>query len=62
MVLTIAERPADLGSVGLVPPAVEFGEIQATIDQDLHATRATRLPWISRRIDPHVNSLHRFRR
>jgi hypothetical protein len=56
MVLTIAERSADLASVGLGPAAVEFGEIQATIEQCLHATRTTRLPWISRRIDSHVSS------
>ena len=58
MLLAVAQRPADLGRVGLGPPAVQLREVEAAVDQHLHAARAAGLPGPPRRVDPDVHPLH----
>ena len=54
----VPQRPADLGRVRFRPPPVELREVQAAVDQHLHAARAARLPGPPRRVDPEVHALH----
>src|ERR1035441_4516662 len=57
MFLTVPNGPTHFGRIGLCPPAVQLGEIQAAIDEDLHTTRSAGLPWTSRRVDPKIDPL-----
>ena len=56
MLAAVADRPAHVGLVRFVPPAVQLRQVEATVDQNLHAARATRLPRAQRRVDPHVDA------
>ena len=58
MLLPVAECPSDLGGECLGPPAVQLGEIDASIDEHLHPARPAGLPRPARRVDPDVHSLH----
>jgi hypothetical protein len=50
--------PPHFRRVGFRPPAVQFREIDASIDEHFHAARAASLPGPARRVDPDVHSLH----
>ena len=58
MVLAVAQRPADVRSVGFRPPAVQFRQIETSIDEHLHAARPTGFPRPPGRVDPDINPLH----
>lgn len=60
MLLTVAEGPTEIGGVGFSPPAVEFGEVEPSIDKHLHAARAASLPRTARRVDPNIDTLYEF--
>src|SRR5258708_11959894 len=55
--LAVADRPADVFLVGLVPPAVEDRAVEAAVDQHLHAARSAGFPRATRRIDPDIDAL-----
>ena len=56
--LPVAERPADVGEVGLGPPAVQLGQIETAVDEHLHAAGAAGFPRALRSVDPHIHALH----
>ena len=58
MLLAIPQRPAHFRGVGFGPPAVQFREIDAAIDEHLHAAGSTRLPGPPWRVDPDIHPLH----
>src|SRR5512139_74682 len=43
--------------VGFVPPAIENGEIQTPVQNDLLTAGAASLQWSSRVVQPHIHSL-----
>ena len=58
MVQSVAERPSHLRRVGLRPPAVEFRQVDAAVDEHFHPARSAGLPRPPRRVDPDIHSLH----
>ena len=58
--LAVAQRPADFGCVGFGPPAVEFRQIDAAVDQDLHTAGSTGLPRPTGRINPDIDASHQM--
>ena len=62
MLVAVPQRPPNFGAVRLGPPAVQFRQIDPSIDEDLHAARSTRLPGSLRRVDPDVHPLHQMLR
>src|SRR5262249_2070876 len=57
VLLAIAERPAHARLVRFRPPAVELGEIQSPVDENLHPAGPARLPRPAWRVDPDVPPL-----
>src|ERR1035438_5276378 len=60
MFLAVPNCPTNFRGIGLCPPAVQLGEIQPAIDEDLHATGSAGLPRTPRCIDPKVDPLDQF--
>ena len=58
MFLAIPQRPAHFRDIGFGPPAIQFREIDASVDEHLHAARSTRLPRPPWRVDPDIHPLH----
>src|SRR5208282_1479198 len=58
MLPTIPQRPPHLRGVRLSPPAVQFREIDSSIDEHLHPARATGLPGPPRGVQPDIYPLH----
>ena len=54
------DRPAELRHIRLLPPAVALGEVEAAIDENLHAAGAAGLPRPPRRVDPDIHTLHQL--
>ena len=52
----VAERPTQLGLVGFRPPAVQFGEVEPSVDEDLHPARPAGFPGSAGRIDPEIDA------
>ena len=62
MFLTVPQCPSHFRRVGFRPPAVQFREIDAAIDEHFHAARSARLPGSPWRVDPDVHALHQVLR
>ena len=60
MFLAITQRPPHFRRVGFRPPAVQFRQIDAAIDEHLHPACPTRLPGPPWRVDPDVHPLHQM--
>ena len=58
VLLPISQRPAHFGSISLRPPAIQLGEIDAAIHQDLHPAGTACFPRPPRSVDPDVYTLH----
>ena len=58
MFLAIPQCPPHFRRVGFRPPAVQLREIDAAIDEHLHAARSARLPGSPWRVDPDIHPLH----
>ena len=58
MLLAVPQRPADFRRVRFRPPAIQFREIDAAIDEHLHTARPACFPRSPWRIDPDIDSLH----
>ena len=57
-VATVAHRPAHRRVVGLRPPAIQHGTVEAAVHQQFHAAGAAGLPRAAGGVDPHVHPLH----
>src|ERR1700758_1365805 len=53
MLAPIADGPADFRRIPFRPPAVQFGKVEAAIDEHFHAAGAAGFPGAARRIDPY---------
>ena len=62
MFLAVAQRPANFRRIGFRPPAIQFREIDASIDEHLHTARSACLPGSPWCVDPDVHSLHQVLR
>ena len=60
MFLTIPQRPTYFRRIGFRPPAVQFRQVDAAVDEHLHAAGAACLPRASRRVEPDIHSLHQL--
>ena len=60
MLLAVPQCPPDFRRVGFRPPAIQLREIDAAIDQHLHAARSASLPGPPWRIDPDIHALHQL--
>ena len=58
MLLAIPDCPPHFRRVRFRPPAIQFREIDASIDEHLHAARSARLPGPPWRVDPDVYPLN----
>jgi len=52
----VPQAPSHLRIIGLIPPTVQTGEIQAPVGQDLHAAGAAGLIGPARGVDPDINA------
>ena len=62
MFLAVTQSPPHFRRVGFRPPAVQLREIEAAVDEHLHAAGATRFPGPPWRVEPDIYPLHQMLR
>jgi len=56
MLSPVSQTPSHLRIIGLIPPAVQIGEIQAPVGQDLHAAGTAGLIGPAGGVDPYIHA------
>ena len=62
MFLAIPQCPSHVWCIGFRPPAVQFRDIEGTVDQHLHSTGSTCLPGALGRVNPDIRALYQLLR
>ena len=60
MLLSVSQCPSRFRAIGLRPPAVQLGKIEASVDQDLHSAGSAGLPRPTRCVEPEIHALHQL--